>query len=113
MFASFQSFWVLALGASCFLGTHSPLAAAATRQLGSPVKLVVSRKMMFQTVGHRPRTQQRVRLGATPEGKLVSLHHDYVYDRSMLDDHHEDCGEATPSQYSVPNLRVTFGRAKT
>jgi xanthine dehydrogenase YagR molybdenum-binding subunit len=67
---------------------------------------------MFQTVGHRPRTQQRVRLGATPEGKLVSLHHDYVYDRSMLDDHHEDCGEATPSQYSVPNLRVTFGRAR-
>ena len=45
--------------------THCPLAAAAARQLGKPVKLVVSRKMMFQTVGHRPRTQQRVRLGAT------------------------------------------------
>jgi xanthine dehydrogenase YagR molybdenum-binding subunit len=30
----------------------------------------------------------------------------------MLDDHHEDCGEATAFQYSVPNLRVTFGRAK-
>ena len=68
--------------------------------------------MMFQTVGHRPRTQQRVRLGATPDGKLVSLQHDYVYHRSMLDAHHEDCGEATAFQYSVPNLRVTFGRAK-
>jgi xanthine dehydrogenase YagR molybdenum-binding subunit len=68
--------------------------------------------MMFQSVGHRPRTQQRVRLGATPEGKLVSLQHDYVYQRSVLDAHHEDCGEATPFQYSVPNLRVTFGRAK-
>ena len=45
--------------------THCPLAAAASRQLGKPVKLVLSRKMMFQTVGHRPRTQQRVRLGAT------------------------------------------------
>jgi xanthine dehydrogenase YagR molybdenum-binding subunit len=67
---------------------------------------------MFQSVGHRPRTQQRVRLGATPEGKLVSLQHDYVYERSMLDAHHEDCGEATPLQYSVPNLRVTFGRAR-
>ena len=33
-------------------------------------------------------------------------------DRSMLDAYHEDCGEATPFQYSVPNLRVTFGRAK-
>jgi xanthine dehydrogenase YagR molybdenum-binding subunit len=92
--------------------THCPLAAAAARQLGKPVQLVVSRKMMFQTTGHRARTQQRVRLGATPDGKLVSLHHDYVYDRSMTDGHHEDCGEATALQYSVPNLRVTFGRAK-
>ena len=92
--------------------THTALAAAAARQLGKPVKLVLSRKMMFQSVGHRPHTQQRVRLGATPEGKLVSLQHDYIYTRSILDDHHEFCGEATPFQYSVPNLRVTFGRAK-
>ena len=92
--------------------THCPLAAAAARQLGKPVKLVVSRKMMFQTVGHRPRTQQRVRLGATADGKLVSLQHDYVNHKSILDDYHEDCGEATAFQYSVPNLRVTFGRAK-
>jgi xanthine dehydrogenase YagR molybdenum-binding subunit len=99
-------------GGKLFPWTHCALAAAAAQQLGKPVKLVLSRKMMFQTVGHRPRTQQRVRLGATPDGKLVSLQHDYVYHRSMLDGHHEDCGEATPFQYSVPNLRVTFGRVK-
>jgi xanthine dehydrogenase YagR molybdenum-binding subunit len=99
-------------GSKLWPWTQCPLAAAAARQLGKPVKLVLSRKMMFQSVGHRPRTQQRVRLGATPEGKLVSLQHDYVYQRSMLDAHHEDCGEATPFQYSVPNLRVTFGRAR-
>jgi len=99
-------------GGKLFPWTHCALAAAAARQLGKPVKLVLSRKMMFQSVGHRPRTQQRVRLGATLEGKLVSLQHDYVYQRSMLDAHHEDCGEATPFQYSVPNLRVTFGRAR-
>ena len=99
-------------GSKLWPWTQCPLAAAAARQLGKPVKLVVSRKMMFQSVGHRPRTQQRVRLGATPDGKLVSLQHDYVYARSMLDGHHKDCGETTPFQYSVPNLRVTFGRAK-
>jgi xanthine dehydrogenase YagR molybdenum-binding subunit len=99
-------------GGKLFPWTHTPLAAAAARQLGKPVKLVVSRRMMFQTVGHRPRTQQRVRLGATSDGRLVALQHDYVYHRSMLDVHHEDCGEATAFQYSVPNLRVTFGRAK-
>jgi xanthine dehydrogenase YagR molybdenum-binding subunit len=99
-------------GGKLFPWTHCSLAAAAARQLGKPVKLVVSRKMLFQTVGHRPRTQQRVRLGATPDGKLVSLQQDYIYDTSMLDGHHEDCGESTAFQYSVPNLRVTFGRAR-
>ena len=99
-------------GSKLWPWTHCPLAAAAARQLGKPVKLVLSRKMTFQTAGHRARTQQRVRLGATPEGKLVSLQHDYVYDRSVLDHYHENCGETTAFHYSVPNLRVEFGRAK-
>jgi xanthine dehydrogenase YagR molybdenum-binding subunit len=92
--------------------THCYLAAEAARQLQKPVKLVVSRKMMFQTVGHRPRTVQRVRIGATPEGKLLSLQHDIVHHVAMIEDYKEDCGEATPLQYSVPNLRVTYATAR-
>ena len=99
-------------GSKLWPWTHCPLAVAAARQLGKPVKLVLSRKMMFQTVGHRPRTQQRVRLGATTDGKLVSLQHDYVNHHAILDNYLEDCGEATPFHYSVPNLRVKFGRAR-
>src|SRR6478735_896354 len=99
-------------GSKLWPWTHCPLAVAAARQVGKPVKLVLSRKMTFQSAGHRARTQQRVRLGATPEGKLVSLQQDYVYERSMLDDYHENCGEATSFHYSVPNLRVHFGRAR-
>src|SRR6267143_3287293 len=99
-------------GSKLWPWTQCALAAAAARQLGKPVKLVVSRKMMFQAVGHRPCTQQRVRLGATPDGKLVSLQHDYVNHHAILDNYHEDCGEATAFHYSVPNLRVQFGRAR-
>src|SRR5438477_5492838 len=99
-------------GGKLYPWTHVPLAAAAARQVGKPVKLVVSRKMMFQAVGHRARTQQRVRLGASRDGKLGSLQHDYVYHMSIIDAYHEDCGEATPFHYSVPNLRVSFGRAR-
>ena len=99
-------------GSKLWPWTLCPLAAAAARQVGAPVRLVLARKMMFHAVGHRPRTRQRVRLGATTDGKLVSLHHDYVYTRSILDAHHEGCGEATALQYSVPNLRVSFGRAR-
>mgnify|MGYP003693605107 CR=1 FL=1 len=40
-------------GSKLWPWTHCPLAVAAARQLGKPVKLVLSRKMMFQTAGHR------------------------------------------------------------
>jgi xanthine dehydrogenase YagR molybdenum-binding subunit len=88
---------------------HCMIAAQASRNLGRPVKLVVTRDMMFQNVGHRPLTQQRVRLGATPEGKLVSLMHDSLNHTSILDDYSEGCSEATAYSYSTPNLRATSG----
>jgi xanthine dehydrogenase YagR molybdenum-binding subunit len=86
---------------------HAVLTAQISRNLGRPVKLVVTRDMMFQNVGHRPRTQQRVRLGATPQGKLVALMHDSLNHTSILDDYSEGCSEATPYSYSTPNLRAT------
>ncbi|MGC1385686.1 MAG: xanthine dehydrogenase family protein molybdopterin-binding subunit [Candidatus Acidiferrales bacterium] len=86
--------------------THDVLAAAGARDLNRPVKLVIERRMMFSNVGHRPRTQQRIKLAATPDGKLTCLQHDYVSDTSILDEVSEDCGEATPYIYSTPNLRV-------
>jgi xanthine dehydrogenase YagR molybdenum-binding subunit len=89
--------------------THDVLAAAASRHLNRPVKLVVSRKMMFQAVGHRPLTQQRIRLGATANGKLVSAQHDSLNHSSILDVYDEGCSEATPHLYRCPNLRVTNG----
>src|SRR5712671_2870913 len=92
--------------------TQSALAAAAARQLGRPVKLVVSRRMMFQSAGHRPRIQQRMRLSATRDGKLTSLRQDWVNHTSILDDYKENCGEATPLMYSVPNLRITSALAR-
>jgi xanthine dehydrogenase YagR molybdenum-binding subunit len=90
---------------------HSAIAASAARQLNAPVKVVVTRRMMFQNVGHRPITQQRLRLGATADGRLQSLQHDYVTHTSILDDYDENCAEATPFLYSTPNLRATSARA--
>ncbi|MBU4612747.1 xanthine dehydrogenase family protein molybdopterin-binding subunit [Achromobacter sp. GG226] len=91
---------------------HSVLAAAAARALGRPVKLEVTRAMMFHNVGHRPRTQQRVRLSADRDGRLTSLRQDYVVQNARRDEYQEDCGEATAYLYSTPNLRVTWGAAK-
>jgi xanthine dehydrogenase YagR molybdenum-binding subunit len=87
-------------------------AAAAARDLKRPVKLVVSREMMFHNVGHRPHTQQRLRIAADKDGRLVSLRHDYIDQRAHLSDYQEDCGEATGFLYSTPNLRVTGAYAE-
>ncbi len=92
--------------------THALLAAAAARDLCVPIKLVVTRQMMFHNVGHRTNTQQRMRLGATRDGKLVSLQQDFIQHAARLDMSKEDCGEATRFLYSTPHLRVTSAFAR-
>ncbi len=99
-------------GGKLLMWPHSLLAGVATKQTGRPVKFVVSRKMMFQNVGYRPTTEQRVRLAATQDGKLVSLRHEFLNHSAIGDEYAEDCGESTPSMYSTPNLRVTGGTVK-
>lgn len=92
--------------------THSAIAAAVARKLRKPIKIVISRKMAFQSAGHRPRTEQRVRLSADSKGKLTSLQHDYVNHTAMIDEYKEECGECTKYLYSCPNLKITSGLAK-
>jgi len=94
-------------GGKLFPWPHTAMAAVAARRLGRPVKLSLDRRMMFSSVGYRPRTEQHMKLGATAQGKLVALRHDYLNLTSQLDDFDEGCGEATPYLYSVPNLEIT------
>lgn len=96
-------------GGKLFPWPFSVLTAAVARDLGRPVKLVLDRPKVFQTVGHRPTTQQRVRISATTGGQLTSLRHDYLNHTSILDDYEENCGETTANLYSVPNVSVHKG----
>jgi xanthine dehydrogenase YagR molybdenum-binding subunit len=96
-------------GGKLFPWPHTAMAAVAARKLNRPVKLSVTRRMMFSSVGYRPRTEQHIELGATREGKLLALRHDYLNVTSQLDDYDEGCGEATPYLYSVANLEITSG----
>jgi len=91
---------------------HGLLAAACARNLRRPVKLVVSRQMMFQSVGHRPAIDQRIQLAADADGRLTAVQQDYINHTSMLDDYDEGCGEVTPFMYSTSNLLVTGGLAR-
>jgi xanthine dehydrogenase YagR molybdenum-binding subunit len=52
------------------------LAALAARMVGRPVKLALPRSLMFNNTIHRPKTIQRLRLGATRDGRLSAIGHD-------------------------------------
>ena len=99
-------------GGKLFPWPQSSIAAAAARMLNRPVKISVDRRMMFSNTGHRPRTQQRIRLGASQDGKLTAIRHDFFTQTSQLEDFVEHCGEQTPFLYSCPNLVVTTGMVR-
>ena len=99
-------------GGKLFPWPQSTMAAAAARRLNRPVKLSVDRRMMFSNVGHRPHTEQHIRLGATTDGKLTAIRHDFLSQTSLNDDFMERCGEQTPFLYSCPNLEVTSGMVR-
>ena len=85
---------------------HTALAAMAAKAVGRPVKLVVTRPQMFGSVGYRPRTVQRVALGANADGKLVSTIHAATTQTSIYDEFVEPSTLLTKMLYDVPNLRV-------
>ena len=94
-------------GSKLFPWPHSWMAAVASKQLGGrPVKVSVPRSLMFTTVGHRPFTKQRIRLGAGQDGKLVAFHHEILQTTSMVQEYLENCVEVTSMLYSCPNLRA-------
>ena len=52
------------------------LAAVGARAAGLPVKLALQRPIMFNSTIHRPKTIQRVRLGADRDGRLTAIGHE-------------------------------------
>lgn len=63
-------------GAKLFLRADTVLAALGAKAAGRPVKLALSRPFVFNNTTHRPATIQRIRIGATPEGKITAIGHE-------------------------------------
>ncbi|UWU91018.1 xanthine dehydrogenase family protein molybdopterin-binding subunit [Bradyrhizobium sp. CB1015] len=97
-----------AFGTTLRTWPHVTLAALAARQVGRPVKLVLTRKQMFFATGHRPRTSQRVALGATPDGKLSSVVHEGTGETSRYEEFMEALTSVTKFLYSSPNVRTRY-----
>jgi xanthine dehydrogenase YagR molybdenum-binding subunit len=63
---------------------HTVLTVAAARDLGRPVRTVLTREQMFTATGHRSRVAQTVALGATRGGVLTAVKHEAHSSASAL-----------------------------
>lgn len=87
---------------------HAVLAAVASRAVGRPVKIMLTRAQMFTSCGHRPPTEQTLTLGATPDGRLVAVRHETSMADSAIGKHIEPCGMGSSAvMYATPNLALS------
>ena len=86
---------------------HVILAIMAAKKTGRPVQLTVTRHQMFTNTNLRQHNEQKVKIGATKDGKLTALAHETVSHTSTYEEFQESCGTVSKMLYKVPNNKVT------
>ena len=63
-------------GGKLFVRTDAIMAALAAKVVQRPVKVALPRPLMANNTTHRPATIQRIRIGATRDGKITAIGHE-------------------------------------
>jgi len=63
-------------GGKLFVRADAIMAALAAKEAKRPVKVTLARPMMANNTTHRPATLQRLRIGATRDGKITAIGHE-------------------------------------
>jgi xanthine dehydrogenase YagR molybdenum-binding subunit len=83
------------------------LAALAAKTLGRPVKIALTRQQIFNNTTHRSPTIQRLRLGASPDGKLLAIAHENFVSNLPGKTFFEPAALATTFLYAAAHRRTT------
>jgi xanthine dehydrogenase YagR molybdenum-binding subunit len=94
-------------GSKGSMWSHVPLCAIAAKVTGKPVKLVLDREQMFGPVGGRPSTVNKIKLGASADGKLLAMQQDVVMNASVMEDFVEHSEGPTKNLYMSEANSVT------
>jgi xanthine dehydrogenase YagR molybdenum-binding subunit len=94
-------------GGKLFLRADALLAALGARAVGRPVRVSLTRPLMFNNTTHRSATLQRIRIGCTQDGRITAIGHE-----SWSGDQPNGGPEPTVSQtrllYAGPNRITTM-----
>ena len=84
-----------------------PLAVMAALQLKRSVRVTLTRQQMF-TFGYRPRTFQRLQLGAAANGRLLAVGHEAIGQTSRFEDFTEHVVEWSGMLYHCDNVKLGY-----
>ena len=93
-----------AFGSRGSLTQRTAIVALAAKKLGRPVKLMTTRDQGFTIATYRAETRHQIKLGATRDGKLVSLSHEGWEVTSRPDNYMVSGTDATTRLYGCPNV---------
>ena len=97
-----------AFGSALRTWPHVTLAALAARRVGRPVRLELTRPQLFHSIGFRPRTEQRVALGAERGGQLTAIIQEAVGQTSTYEEFAEATLDVPAVTYACPNRRTGY-----
>jgi xanthine dehydrogenase YagR molybdenum-binding subunit len=87
---------------------HETAAIIGAKMVKRPVKLMLTREQMFFMVGYRPRTWQKIGIGAGRDGKLVGISHTSVGQTSAYEEFTESTLQQTRMMYAAPNVSTRY-----
>ena len=91
---------------------HTVLTVLAAKGVGRPVKLSLTRKQQYTSMGHREDQTQTLTLGATREGKLTALIHEKTSTTSPWDNYAESNSKIINMLYDCPNFEASYQLAR-
>ena len=89
-------------GSKLFLRTDAVLAALGAKAAGRAVKVALQRPLIANNTTHRPATIQRIRIGATREGRISAIAHE-SWSGNLPDGKPESAVNQTRLLYAGPN----------
>lgn len=85
---------------------HVLASVMGAKQVGRPVKLMLTRPQMFAATGYRPASWQRIKLGSDQSGNLSGILHQAKNETSVYENFNDGITRVTRLIYKFPNVKT-------
>jgi xanthine dehydrogenase YagR molybdenum-binding subunit len=97
-----------AFGSALRTWPHVTIAALAARQSGRPVRLELTRRQLYVSIGYRPQTEQHMKVAADRDGRLAAIIQDAAAPTSVYEEYAERTTDPARQTYSCPNVLTRY-----